>query len=43
MLLNLGLRFKPKSSGHTFTVEVRATDDFGNVQGWDLIGAITVR
>ena len=43
VLLNIGLQFKPKSSGHTFTVEVRATDDFGNVQGWDLIGAITVR
>jgi hypothetical protein len=42
VLLNLNLRFKKQAAGRTFTVEVRARDDSGGVQGWDVAGAITV-
>jgi len=40
--LNLALRFKPQASGRTFSVEVKASDDEGDVQGWDLVGIIIV-
>jgi hypothetical protein len=42
VLLNLHLRFKPQAAGRTFTVEVLARDDAGNVQDWDVAGTITV-
>jgi len=42
VILNLALRFKPGAAGRTFAVEMKATDDFGSVQGWDQVGSITV-
>jgi len=32
--LNLSLSFKPQTAGRTFTVEVAATDDLGNQDGF---------
>jgi CSLREA domain-containing protein len=43
--LVLALRFKPKAAGHTFTdyrVQVLATDDLGNQQGFDHAGTLRV-
>jgi hypothetical protein len=40
--LSLALKFKPEAAGRTFAVEMKATDDFGGVQGWDPVGSITV-
>jgi VCBS repeat-containing protein len=42
VLLNLSLSFKPKAAGRVFSVEALATDDFGNKQGFDPAGTITV-
>jgi hypothetical protein len=42
VLLHLGLRFSSGVAGRTFTVEARAEDDSGAVQGWDEAGKITV-
>jgi hypothetical protein len=42
VLLNLGLRFKPKAAGRTFQVEARASDKSGTAQGWTSAGTITV-
>jgi hypothetical protein len=42
VLLDLLLRFKRHAAGRTFTVEVLARDDAGNVQDWAVAGTITV-
>jgi hypothetical protein len=42
VLLNLGLRFKPKAAGRVFQVEARASDKSGTAQGWASAGTITV-
>lgn len=41
--LDLALRFKPEAAGRTFTVEVKASDDEDDVQGWDVVGQIIVQ
>ncbi len=40
--LTLSLSFKPLAAGRTYTIEVRATDDDGAVQGFDPAGTLTV-
>jgi hypothetical protein len=40
--LTYNLSFKPNAAGRTFRVEVFATDDFGNHQGFDPVGTVTV-
>ena len=40
--INYSLSFKPKAAGRTYSVEAFATDDFGNEQGFDEVGALTV-
>jgi hypothetical protein len=40
--INHSLGFKPKAAGRVYSVEVFATDDFGNEQGFDQVGALTV-
>ena len=42
VLLNLGLRFKPKAAGRVFQVEARASDKSGTAQGWTSAGTISV-
>ncbi len=36
------LSFKPRAAGRTFRVELLVRDDFGNVQGFDPVGTISV-
>jgi hypothetical protein len=40
--IQYSLSFKPHAAGRTYTVEVFATDDFGNEQGFDPVGTINV-
>jgi hypothetical protein len=40
--LNLSLSFKSKAAGHTFQVEVAASDDLGNRDDFDQAGTVTV-
>jgi hypothetical protein len=40
--INYSLSFKPKAAGRTYNVEAFVTDDLGNEQGFDEVGALTV-
>jgi hypothetical protein len=40
--LTLDLSFKPQAAGHTYDVEVLATDDAGRSQGFNRAGSLTV-
>src|SRR6185295_6009854 len=40
--LNLSLSFKPPSGGHTFLVEVAASDDLGNESPFEQADMLTV-
>jgi hypothetical protein len=40
--LTYSVSFKPKAAGRTYRVEVFATDDFGNQQGFDQVGTLRV-
>ena len=40
--LNLSLSFKPRAAGHTYIVEVSASDDRGNQSGFAQAGTLTI-
>src|SRR5207247_7527470 len=40
--LNLALSFKPQAAGRSYVVEVAATDDLGNQQGFAPAGSLTI-
>jgi hypothetical protein len=40
---SLRRRFKINEAGRTFSIEAFATDDAGNEQGFDPVGAVAVR
>ena len=42
VLLNPILSFKPQAAGRVLRMDALATDDFGNKQGFDRVGTITV-
>ena len=42
VVVTYSLSFKPRAAGRVFRVEAFATDDFGNQQGFDFIGNVSV-
>ncbi len=43
VVLTLDVSFKGRAAGRSYDVEVRASDDLGNVQDWMKAGTLTVR
>jgi uncharacterized repeat protein (TIGR01451 family) len=43
VVVSLDLTFKERASGGTYVIEVRASDDFGNVDDWQPAGTLTVK
>jgi hypothetical protein len=43
VVLTYSLSFKPRAAGRTFRVEAFAIDDFGNQQGFDVVGTVSIQ